>query len=180
MDDDVFVCTPQIFDRLVEVKSELLYYGYPTGYPRDCTKDCVDDMFLFIGIELARRVARRNFCEDLENWVEHCLYNGNGGHMFRYWIDMYNDFIFVDERANDKMIFYYREFNNQSEYRKYITGNFCEKYLLYHKASASDIYRMNQQNGILLHDSSRTNISELDVNRGDQCAEYYPEPNNKR
>ena len=27
MDDDVFVCKPQIFDRLNEVKNRLLYYG---------------------------------------------------------------------------------------------------------------------------------------------------------
>ena len=51
MEDDVFTCTPQIFDRLHDVKHELLYYGYPTGYPRACSKDCVDEMFLIIGTD---------------------------------------------------------------------------------------------------------------------------------
>lgn len=60
MDDDVFVCTPQVFDRLNAVANELLYYGFPIGCP---TKDCVDDMFLFLGIKVARRIANRNFCD---------------------------------------------------------------------------------------------------------------------
>ena len=51
MDDDVFVCTPQIFDRLKEVKNLLLYYGW------DWVQHHLDDMFLFIGTELARRIA---------------------------------------------------------------------------------------------------------------------------
>ena len=107
MDDDAFTCTPQIFDRLYDVRDELLYYGYPTGYPRSCTIDCVDEMFLIIGIELARRVANRKFCEDLKLWENDCLHDGNGGHQFRRWIDIYTDFVFVDEKASNKMIFYY-------------------------------------------------------------------------
>ena len=172
MDDDVFVCTPQIFDRLNEVKNELLYYGYPTGYRNTHRRDSIDDMFLFIGIELTRRVVRRNFC-DVQS-EKHCLQDGNAGHKFRKWIEIYEDFVLVDERANKKMIFYYKHFQNQSEYRQFITGDFCEKYLLYHKASASVIYRMNQQNGLLLHDSSRKSISEVDIDGAEKCSTYIP------
>ena len=47
MDDDVFVCTQHIFNRLNEVKNPLLYYRC------NVIRDCLDDMFLFVGIELA-------------------------------------------------------------------------------------------------------------------------------
>ena len=172
MDDDVFTCTPQIFDRLHNVKHELLYYGYPTGYPRDCTKDCVDEMFLIIGIELARRVARRNFCDDLKVWKKGCLFDGNGGHQFRHWISIYNDFIFVDEKANNKMIWYYFEYKNQTEYKKFMTPMFCENYLLYHKATPSEIYRWSQYNSLLLNDKLLINVSEKDIINADICPKY--------
>ena len=105
MDDDVFACTPQIFDRLHDVKHKLLYYGYPTGYPSPCMlKDCVDELFLIVGIDLAKRVAGRNFCDDLEKSEKGCFQDGNGGHQFRHWIGIYKDIVFVDEKASNKMI----------------------------------------------------------------------------
>ena len=141
MDDDVFTCTPQIFDRLHDVKHELLYYGYPTGYPRVCSKDCVDEMFLIIGTELASRVARRKLWKDLKVSEAGCLHDGNGGHQFRHWISIYGDFIFIDEKANNKMIWYYFRSKNKTEDKKFMTPMFCEKHLLYHKATPSEMYR---------------------------------------
>ena len=49
MDDDAFLCTPQIFDRLCSVKHDTLYYGYSTALSICPTKDCIDDMFMIIG-----------------------------------------------------------------------------------------------------------------------------------
>ena len=57
MDDDVCVYTPQIFDRLNEVKNPLLYYSWGWVLHQ------LDDMFLFIGNELARTIAKRNMCD---------------------------------------------------------------------------------------------------------------------
>ena len=172
MDDDAFTCTPQIFDRLYDVRHDLLYYGYPTGYPRDCQIDCVDEMFLIIGIELARRVARRNFCEDLDVVEKDCLEDGVGGHRFRHWISIYEDRVFVDEKANNKMIWYYREYRNQTEYKKFMTPTFCEKYLLFHKATPSELLRWGQYNSLLLNDKSLVQVSEKDILYADICPKY--------
>ena len=82
MDDDSFVCAPQMFHRLNEVKDELLYYGYPTGSLASCpSRECVDEMFLIIGVELAKRVAQRHFC--YEKNEELCLTDGTTEHEFR-------------------------------------------------------------------------------------------------
>ena len=175
MDDDVFACTPQIFDRLYDVQHKLLYYGYPTGYPRQCTIDCVDEMFLIIGIELAKRVANRAFCVDHKKQENNCLIDGNGGHKFRRWIDIYKDYIFVDEKANKKMIWYFKASKNHSEYKKYMTPMFCEKFLLYHKANPSEMYRWTQYNSLLLNDNILANISEYDIVNADNCSRYDKE-----
>ena len=170
MDDDVFVCAPQIFDRLNEVKHELLYYGYPTGSKDYCpTQECVDEMFLFVGRELGRRVARRQLCQGRRD--KNCLddTNENAGHAFRRWIGIYNDFVFVNERRNGLMVWFYHDSPNAINLRKVRTFNFCQKYLLYHKASIIDIYQMNQNNSLLLNDNSLVAISEEDIKKATNC-----------
>ena len=168
MDDDVFVCTPQIFDRLNEVKHDLLYYGYTTG-PR---QDSVDEMFLILGKELVHRVAKRSFCS--VNKTGNCLRDGqNGGHMFTKWIKMYDDIQLVDERPNKRMLWFFR-LNEHLEktYRHYKTINFCERFLLYHKASIADIYQMNLNNSLYLNESSLTSFSEKELNVAIHCLKY--------
>ena len=170
MDDDAFVCAPQMFQRLNEVKNKLLYYGYPTGTLHQCpTQECVDDMYLIVGVELAQRVANRHFCQEQKE--EHCLIEGdsNAGHMFRKWIRIYNDFVFVNERANGKMVWFYRSTKNQNEFRKYRTFNFCSRFLLFHKATVADIYDMHLNNSLLLKDGFDTDITKEKTNTANKC-----------
>ena len=71
VDDDVFACTPQIFDRLFNVRHDMLYYGYTTGGIKMCpTQDCVDEMFIAIGKTLASRVANRTLCLRGKNIIQ--------------------------------------------------------------------------------------------------------------
>ena len=173
MDDDVFVCAPQIFDRLNEVKHELLYYGYPTGTMDNCpTQECVDEMFLFVGRELGHRVVSRQLCQGRRD--ENCLDDTieNAGHAFRRWIGIYDDFVFVNERRNGLMVWFYHKSPNAGNLRKFRTFNFCQKYLLYHKASIIDIYQMNQNNSLLLNDNSSVAISEEDIKKATNCQKY--------
>ena len=195
MDDDVFVCTPQIFDRLNAVANKLLYYGLPTGSLSNCpTQDCVDDMFLFLGIKVVRRIAKRNFCDvsseegirnSLANSVNHgigrgvpkaeegCLRDGNVPQELRKWIARYDDIIFFDEREINVMIYFYGHWPVlEGKFSKYKTPKFCSQYVLYHKASVTDIYEMNRSNGFLLNDTSRSNISEQEIMNSKTCRNY--------
>ena len=173
MDDDAFVCTPQVFDRLNQIKSPFLYYGYPTGSLEKCpTQDCVDDMFIFVGVELVKRVSSRNFCE--EKLEENCLYDGDSPIVIRKWISIYIDEIhFVNEKHTGNFVYFYgpglvgtSEMENM--YKKYKT-DFCKKHLLFHKSRPSYIYEMNRDNGIQLRDSSRSQITEQDIRNADNC-----------
>ena len=148
MDDDAFVCTPQIFDRLNNVKNDLLYYGYPTGSVGICpTQDCVDDMFIIIGRTLSSRVVNRSLCHAGKK-LPNCLQNiegGTGAHEFRKWTIQYKDIYHVNERRNNRMIWYYGGTPRWEIrlWRAFRTWNFCRKYLLFHKATPTDIYRMD-------------------------------------
>ena len=173
MDDDVFTCVPQIFDRLNKLKHELLYYGYPTAGPRACpTQECVDEMFLVIGVELARRIADRNMCEVKEE--AHCLTDGNAGHLFRRWIQLYDDFVFINERANGKMVFFYRgtPLAIKRELTKHKTANFCKTFLLYHKANVSELYTMHRDNNLLLGDTQFADIANNLLIKKGACPNY--------
>ena len=173
MDDDVFACTPQVFDRLNQVKHEMLYYGYPTGkLDNSDIDDVLDEMFLFIGIKLAHRLAKRSMCSG-NNVVGDCLIDGNGGPAVRYWLTQYDDYIPVDEKANDLMVWFYRDTpNGYALFSKARTYDFCERYLLYHKASVTDVYRMNQNNRLILGDTSWTNLTEKEILAASNCLNY--------
>ena len=159
IDDDVFACAPQIFDRLYNVRHDLLYYGYPTGSLGMCpTQDCVDEMFIVIGKTLAHRVANRTLCksaEELKNktlkQLPNCLHTSEGGtgtHEFRRWIHPYQDIKLVNERENSLVLWFYRG-TPEGEVRMYHslrTWDFCRKFLLYHKATLFDLYKMAYQN----------------------------------
>ena len=180
MDDDVFCCTPQIFDRLNEIKDPFLYYGYRIYVPQKChTNDCVDDMFVFVGMELVRRIASRNFCVD--KYEETCLHDGLGWQRLREWISPFSkETRFVNDQS--KMIFF---FDNTKEdphynisanakmedlYEKY-KKDFCKKHLLFHKASVIYIYEMNKENGLQLGDHRRVETVE-EIMKADNCLRH--------
>lgn len=165
MDDDVFVCTPQIFDRLNEVKHPLLYYGYESA------QDCLDDMFLFIGMDLAQRITKRHMCEDKKENL--CLDNGNAVLQLRKWISIYNDIIRVDEKPSGKMIHFYSrgklgKTTMQSFYRRY-KQDFCKKYLLFHKANSIYMYELNRDNSLNFNYSSNIELSQQEVQNIYNC-----------
>ena len=164
MDDDAFVCAPQMFERLNEVKDKLLYYGYPT---KCSDTECVDEMFIVVGVELAQRVANRNFC--LERKEKHCLGDGNAGHRFNVWIEIYNDYVYVNEKANGKMVWFYIETKHKDDFQKYKTFDFCKNMLLFHKATVSDIYDMQLNNCLLLRDGFDLAIAKAKTEAAGMC-----------
>ena len=150
MDDDAFLCTPQIFDRLYGVKHNMLYYGYPTALSICPTRDCIDDMFMIIGKTLASRIVSRPLCRNGKVYPN-CLNvskNVNRPLEFRQWIMPYKDIMLVDERENNRMIWHYKDTPKREIqiWRAFRTWDFCRKYLLFHKAKISDIYKMDFQN----------------------------------
>ena len=163
MDDDVFACAPQIFDRLYHVRHDMLYYGYPTGTLENCPdQDCVDEMFLVIGKTLAQRVVNRTLCKSIEELRKHrlkqvpkCLQTfelHTGTHELRRWIKPYNDIQFVNERENSLVLWFYRGTpeGERRIFQSLRTWDFCRRFLLYHKATLFDIYKMAYQNAMQL------------------------------
>ena len=137
--------------------------------------DCVDDMFLFVGIELARKLARRNFCE--EKREANCLIDGDTPIQLRKWLSLYDrDIMFVNERSTGKVIYFYGQplvgsDEMENTYQRYKT-DFCQKYLLFRKSSARYMYEMDRDNGRHLGDSSRNEITEQDIMNADNYTTY--------
>ena len=176
MDDDVFVCTPQIFDRLNEVMNPLLYYGWGLG------KHQLDDMFLFIGTELARRIAESKMCDTERS--EHCFENGNAVRRLNKWLSVYSDIVAVNERETGNMVYYTARRSGgmarMKEMYSYYKKDFCKKYILFHKATPMNMYELNKNNELLLNDTSRWKVSEEDIKKIQSCRvnNYSPELNN--
>ena len=176
MDDDVFFCVPQMFDRLAEVKDPFLYYGYRINAPTTMcpTDDCVDDMFVFVGMELVWRIVRGHQQD------QKSVTDGMPWQKLREWISPFsNETRFVND--NSKMIWFWdvHKKNSNSKqasasvkmrtlYNKY--GKlFCQKNLLFHKASVKYIYRMNMENALELGDDRRVEYVDKEMMNADNC-----------
>ena len=168
MDDDVFVCTPQIFDRLNEVKNPLLYYGY--GWGRG---EHLDDMFLFIGSELVRRITQKKMCDMKESNEHDCLKGGHAVFRLWQWISVYPDLVHIDERKSDRMVYFSPRKSGRLVMMKEIYAHykqdFCKHYLLFHKATALNMYELNRDNEVLLNDASRWRVSEQEIKNMKNC-----------
>ncbi|KAK3581373.1 hypothetical protein CHS0354_016219 [Potamilus streckersoni] len=136
MDDDVFLCTKQMIARLNELKHTRLYYGWQhqKGIVR------IDEMFVVLGIDLVMRISQRRICSAKESECEKSeLVDTNwGGTSLGRWLSAYDDVITVPDNAN--IIHYHRGQKPSLDIRK--EDNFCQKYLLYHKASIADMFHL--------------------------------------
>ena len=178
MDDDVFSCVPQIFDRLLTIKGPLLYYGYKIKAPKKCpTNDCIDDMFVFVGMEIVRRIVKGHLCVDQN--IKNCSQDGLAWQKLREWISPFsNETRF--ENDNSQMIFFYDSQKDHPDFKvnasvrmrnlydKY-GKSFCKKYLLFHKASVKYIYEMNKENAFELGDQRRMEAVEEEMRKANDC-----------
>ena len=166
MDDDVFVCTPQIFDRLNKVKNKLLHYGYGIGY------GYIDDMFLFVGIDLVKRIVSRPVCDSQIAKV--CFEEEkNAVRWIRKRFSVYHDVVRVDESKTGKMIhFYARGLEGQRQmknnYAKY-KDNFCATNLLFHKATPEYMVEFDKSNVQQGNDTAKRQLSDKEIQTMYNC-----------
>ena len=178
MDDDVFSCVPQMFDRLYEIMDPFLYYGFRINVPTRCPpNDCVDDMFVFVGMELVRRIVRGRLCVD-DN-IKNCSPDGLAWQRLREWILPFNNETKI-VHDNSKFIFFFdrkkenpkSRFNAEAKMKALYRKNrksFCKNYLLFHKASVKYIYQMNKENAFELGELKRVETTEEDMMKADKC-----------
>ena len=132
-------------------------------------------MFLFLGIELVRKLASRKFCEERKE--KGCLTDGDTPLQLRKWLTVYNkDIMFVNEKSTGKVIYFYGQSlvgtaEMENTYQKYKT-DFCKNYLLFHKSSARYMFELDRDNGRQLGDSSRSEITEQDIVNADNCTDH--------
>ncbi|XP_033725741.1 uncharacterized protein LOC117315589 [Pecten maximus] len=151
VDDDVFLCVPQIFKRIDQFKSSKLYYGWSHG--AGCNVDIdrrIDEMFVVIGKDLIERIAKRKYCIG-----KHCnpsvdLIDTNyGGTSIGSWLSIYND---IDHQPDNYRIVQFGR-GHLKEMLKNINENFCSRFVLNHKSTVEVMKQLHDYNkpGFKLH-----------------------------
>ena len=171
MDDDVFCCTPQMFDRLRGKIDPFLYYGYKLGVKKDIcpTEDCADDMFLFVGINLVRDIIKSKLCHG--KLRDSCLRSQFPWKNVRHWIHMLSNRTKI-VHDNAKMIYFYGPSLGErriAELYNRHKNNFCKNKLLFHKANSRYIYQMNRDNAMGLADVERVNFVDDSLKNASKC-----------
>ena len=172
MDDDLFMCIPQALDRLNSIKHKNLYYGYGNV----CKNfECLDDVYLFFGREIAKRVVKNTHCSVKK--VKGCLADGkHPGTAINRWVrtHMKKNVHLVNEFKSKNFIYYY--FMDPLRKKKQLQSlrfrNFCQKHLLYHKASATDIYKMHKNNSALALNAVVQTIPDEEIKTAEHCEKY--------
>ena len=145
IDDDVFLCVPQIVERLNLIKSRTLYYGWAHAPGNEIAgRRRIDEMFLVLGKELMERISKRQLCdsktqcnekEQLVNWDW-----GTG--CVATWLSMYDD---IDVHFDNDRIIHFGRYRFK-EFAPFVRANFCENYFIYHKATPEIMHRLHTFN----------------------------------
>ena len=149
IDDDVFLCVPQMLNRLNELKSPILYYGWKRGNenkPNHLRSYIhVDEMFVVLGRDLIKRIAGRNYCGNFTCTNDEDLVERKwGSNSLSVWLSIYKDVYITGD--NDRIIYFTR--GKLPQFQKFITKDFCNKYLLFHKALPETMRELHGLNTI--------------------------------
>ncbi|VDI73151.1 Hypothetical predicted protein [Mytilus galloprovincialis] len=160
IDDDVFVCVPQLFERLDSLKSTTLYYGWRHGKRKQIDRDNrIDDMFLVLGKDLISLISKKTYCgERTCKNKDDLIETGQGGTSMAEWLSVYNDNInFVHFVAdNDRIV---QLGDNQSDsHNKSLKPNFCDNKLVFHKSTCEIMHQLHVYND---HLNNSRNIEPL-------------------
>ncbi|XP_060066965.1 uncharacterized protein LOC132547214 [Ylistrum balloti] len=144
VDDDTFLCVPQIFTRLDALKSSTLYYGWSHGSGNKVdTRTRIDEMFVVLGQNLIKRIAKRKYCTGPKCDPKIDLIDTNyGGTSLGSWLSIYNDIDY--RRDNDRIL--HRGRGKEAQILKYIKPDFCSKFVLNHKSSVEIMKKLHEYN----------------------------------
>lgn len=148
IDDDAFVCVPQIFQRLDSLKSGTLYYGWRHGRRKQIDMDNrIDDMFLVLGKDLISLISKKTYCGKRTcTHTDDLIETGHGGTSMAEWLSVYNDNInFVHFVGDNDRIVKLGDSPNDS-YRNYLKPNFCENKLVFHKSTCKIMHQLHLYN----------------------------------
>lgn len=154
MGDDVFVCVPQLFERLDSLKSTTLYYGWRHGKRKQIDKENrIDDMFLVLGKNLISLISKKIYCSDSKCKNKDVLVEtGHGGTSMAEWLSVYNDNTnFVHFVADNDRIVHLGDNHNDS-YNKYLKPNFCDNKLVFHQSTCEIMQQLHAYNDHLQND----------------------------
>ncbi|XP_072023850.1 uncharacterized protein [Amphiura filiformis] len=165
LDDDVFLCVPQLLKRLNELKSTKLYYGLahenkkatPTGIA------CIDEMFVVVGKDLSERIARRKYCAEQCNATIDLIDTNYGGSSLGSWLSIYDD---VDFQPDNNRIIHRpigRGLNSETSVLENIKPDFCSKYVIHHKSSVQVMKQLHEYKPVLVSDAVTGSIFSGDI-----------------
>ncbi|VDI74128.1 Hypothetical predicted protein [Mytilus galloprovincialis] len=140
LDDDAYLCVPQIFERLYNVKSNNLYYGFKHGTGKKVSISVrIDEYFVVFGKTLITRISNRSYCPST-NCSNGTLIDTNyGGTSLGAWLAEYTDIDF--QADNKRMIQHFPWLNKKS-----INSNLCEKKVVVHKISVDGMLKLQNYN----------------------------------
>lgn len=148
IDDDVFLCVPQIFQRLDELKSPNLYYGWRHG-KRDVMEPSVwiDEMFLVLGKNIMKWVSNQTYCGSFICEEEALQDTDYGDTSLRNWITEYKD---IDFHSDNERIKHIRINADSKNWTNYVTLDYCETNVVFHNVKISAFMNIMHKNNELL------------------------------
>ncbi|XP_063401273.1 uncharacterized protein LOC134685241 [Mytilus trossulus] len=140
LDDDAYLCVPQIFERLNYVKSNHLYYGLKHGTGKKVSISVrIDEYFVVLGKTLITRISNKSYCPSTNCSDGMLIDTNNGGTSLGAWLAGYTDIDFQSD--NGRMIQHFPWLNKKS-----IKSNLCEKKVVVHKISVDGMRKLQNYN----------------------------------
>ena len=145
VDDDAFLCVPQVFHRLYELRSSKLYYGWAHGSgDKIGVIRRVDEMFVVIGRDMIKRIAKRRYCYDNRkcDYATDLIDLNAGGTSMGVWLSIYSDIKFHPD--NKRIVHFGR--GGEKKHLHLVRSGFCDDWLIFHKCSPEQMKQLHDYN----------------------------------
>ncbi|CAG2207074.1 unnamed protein product [Mytilus edulis] len=141
LDDETFMCVPQIFYRLDNLKSKSLCFSYNhiKGNATNIYSD-FDDLFVVLGRDIIARIANRTYCTQNKCETKNKT-NYSGVKSLAKWITGSSDIDFHGDIHCAP--------NENNQYVQHSESNFCRTHLIFHKSTYNILVRLQKYNDFL-------------------------------
>ncbi|XP_063413688.1 uncharacterized protein LOC134696052 isoform X3 [Mytilus trossulus] len=141
LDDETFMCVPQIFYRLDNLKSERLCFSYnhKKGNKTQLHSN-FDDLFVVLGRDIIAKIANRTFCTQDKCETKNNS-NKSGVKSLVKWITGSSELDFHGDTHCAP--------NENNQYVQHSESNFCRTHLIFHKSTYNIMVRLQKYNDFL-------------------------------
>lgn len=150
IDDDVFLCVPQVFNELKKIINDNLYYGWKWN------NGPIDEMFVVLGHNVIKWLSGQVLCTSNICSNKTLKETDLGSTSLQNWLKKYKNVKII---TDNKKIKHVKITPNSSDWIKFAVPEYCKNHIVFHRVKVSPFMNVMHRNNEVLKAKGFNSIS---------------------